>query len=281
MSAFEKFINPDNKRVTAWEAVEVLAEIRLFFAFSHALKGFGVTYDKAIEIIKDNSKTDSVRLQNKRTVLRAALDNLTEFAVAAEYQFIDEVQGYAQEELDIDEDWLEEDLDIDLDELSDEDKQEIFAILKRYNYQYATVENGDIAHSMIVAATLLGYGADDTLTYTTQGDERVRPWHAQYEGFTAPKRLFPQWLVPPIEHACRCYLVDGGNGKLSDVSSMADVKAQVEIPSPPADFDLTFKESVAFGGRIFSDAHSYFQMEESHRNKVNEIANKLKRKMLQ
>ena len=102
------------------------------------------------------------------------------------------------------------------------------------------------------------------------GDERVRPWHLQYEGYSAPRSQFPSWLIPPIEHQCRCFLVEDTKSTL-----MADVQA-ARKPQMPDWFDRTFKESVVNGGRIFSDEHSYFQIDKRHVKRLGEISDRIK-----
>ena len=130
---------------------------------------------------------------------------------------------------------------------------------------------------MMIADALVVIPADTSLMYMTQGDERVRPWHLQYEGFTAPKSRFPAWLIPPIEHQCRCYLVevDGVDFKLGNVQNKA-----MQIPEMPDWFNLTFKESVALGGKIFSEYHPYFQIEEDKVETVRDIADRIKKKYI-
>ena len=46
-------------------------------------------------------------------------------------------------------------------------------------------------------------------------------------------------------------------------------------------FNRTFKESVALGGRIFSDEHPYFQVDERHVGRLNAIAKRIKAKYLE
>ncbi len=107
------------------------------------------------------------------------------------------------------------------------------------------------------------------------GDERVRPWHMQYEGYTAPKELFPDWLIPPIEHRCRCFLVPASDG----IGSIENVNNRIiDIPEMPDWFNRTFKESVCKGGRIFSDEHPYFQVDGSNVERLGEIAQRIKLK---
>ena len=184
----------------------------------------------------------------------AAFDNLIDFAVSEEYQmFID----------------VAESLDEDDDSGEDED-EEILQIFKTYNHRYSKIENSDIEYAMLVAASLVSVKKNTVLTFMTQGDERVRPWHRQYEGYSAPKSSFPHWLVPPIEHMCRCYLVE------DDVYDLVKADTTSRELQMPDWFNPTFKESVAFGGRIFSDEHPYFQINPQHLEALHEIANNIK-----
>ena len=128
----------------------------------------------------------------------------------------------------------------------------------------------DIEYAMIVAVFLSSLKDDTILTYMTMGDERVRPWHLQYEGYSAPRSQFPSWLIPPIEHQCRCFLVEDTKSTL-----VADIQA-AKKPQMPDWFDRTFKESVANGGRIFSDEHSYFQIDKKHVKRLGEISDRIK-----
>lgn len=233
--------------------------VRADYAVRHAFEGFGISYDDALELLKKaEDLTDEERVQ--RNILIAAVDNLVDFSVAEEYQMADEVAEYTDEIEEVDED------SEDYDELMDI----LAGICNKYNDRYAYVENMDIEYAMIMAAYLSSLKDDTTLMYMTMGDERVRPWHLQYEGFTAPRSQFPAWLIPPIEHQCRCYLVEDSRS-----STMSKVVAQKE-PEMPEWFDRTFKESVANGGRIFSDEHSYFQIDEEYIDKLGEIASRIK-----
>ena len=56
------------------------------------------------------------------------------------------------------------------------------------------------------------------------------------------------------------------------------LNANVKIPTMPDWFNRTFKESVALGGRIFSDEHPYFQVEEQFDERLHEIAQRIKDK---
>ncbi|WP_418915407.1 hypothetical protein [Alistipes indistinctus] len=80
--------------------------------------------------------------------------------------------------------------------------------------------------------------------------ERVRPWHEALEGVSYPKREFPSELIPPIEYACRCYLVADGFGSV--VGALPESKPSFAVHP-------VFRESLCTGGRIFSGEHPYFQ----------------------
>lgn len=245
------------------EIFEELCELRAAFAFRHACNGFSIDYEDAIELLRN---TDDLTEDQKkqRDIIVAAFDNIVDFATAEEYQLISEF-----EELDADdEDGDEEDLD------DEEQEEAILALCAKYNQRYATVENHDIEYAMIVAAELASLSEESYLMYMTMGDERVRPWHLQYEGFTAPKSQFPAWLIPPIEHNCRCYLLPDGKPS----AHLKDIMATKAMLEPPFWLNKTFKESVALGGRIFSEEHPYFKVEEQHKDRLLEIAQKIKNK---
>lgn len=243
-----------------WESLEELMKARADFAVRHAFDGFGISYDDAFQLLKNaDDLSDEQRVQ--RDILVAAVDNLVDFAVAEEYHLAEEVLEY---------DELEE-LEEDSEEYADL-LEILFGICHKYNNRYAYVENMDIEYAMIVAAFLSSLKDDTILTYMTMGDERVRPWHLQYEGYSAPRSQFPSWLIPPIEHQCRCFLVEDTKSTL-----VADIQA-AKKPQMPDWFDRTFKESVANGGRIFSDEHSYFQIDKKHVKRLGEISDRIKAK---
>lgn len=246
LAIFKRLMAKRNDNEAWLESVGELMALRADFAIRHACDGFDMTYEEAIELLNqtgDLSKLDTA----KRAILIAAIDNLVDFSVAEEYQMLSDLS----------------------DEDGDEYEYENLEIFKTYNHRYARVENADIEYAMIVAAMLASVGERTILTYVTQGDERVRPWHLQYEGYSAPKSSFPHWLIPPIEHMCRCYLVED-----SVYGSVQAAKTK-ELNMPDW-FNPTFKESVAFGGRIFSDEHPYFQIAPENYDKLKEIATKIK-----
>lgn len=234
----------------------------------HALKGIGLSYARALELMNSPEEELSEYERNLRTSLLAAFDNLADFAVVEEYQMADELP-----------DWNDEFADYD-DVEEDEEYDEFAKIFAKYNNRYARVENLDVMYAMIIAARFAKIHNSTILIYTTQGDERVRPWHADWEGFEAPKESFPEWLIPPIEVACRCYLVeDTANGNIFD-KAPSDVRASVAQPQMPFWFNRTYKESVAKGGRIFSDEHPYFQVDAINIERLREISERIKQKLM-
>ena len=269
---FERFLEATlSEDLDEWEVLEELMSLRAEFSINHAIRGFGMDWEKALELVRGYEGELSDADKERRTILVAAIDNLVDFAVMAEYQMVLELS-----ELDFDFD--DEDFDEpDEDEYDEDEIEAMIEVFYRYNFKYANVENLDIQYAMIVAGGLAGLLPATELIFMTQGDERVRPWHLQYEGFSAPKMLFPRWLVPPIEHQCRCYLEEFDiTGQIKNISAKS--KYEIEMPQW---FNPTFKESVAFGGRIFSGEHPYFQCEEKHKRKLQKITGRIKSKYLQ
>ena len=158
--------------------VEKLYELsaqRAEYIILHSLDGFDITKDEAIQLLKarnDNTLTQYDRDRVDRLV--AAVDNLIEFAVAEEYQLWRKSIEMADEE----------------DEYSDIDPdsklfQDLINECKRYNKTYALVEDEDARYSMAMAAWWISVARNEYLIYMTQGDDRVRPWHAALEARVA------------------------------------------------------------------------------------------------
>lgn len=261
LSVFERFLDETDGDGDQWELIEQLSGIRSDFMLHRAFAAYGMDFDKALEIVRSQEKDLTERERADRDVLVAAIDNLIDFSTAAEYHAVND----SLEEMD---DMPDEEGEESGDD-RDDDRDAILEVFAMYNSRYADVEDLDAAYAMAVASTIVRSNADG-LMYMTQGDERVRPWHLQYEGFTATKENFPAWLIPPIEHACRCYLVD------ADVTASIPVQASVTVPEIPSWFNPTFKESVALGGRIFSDEHPYFEIRRRDRRRLRGIAGRIK-----
>lgn len=242
-----------------WESLEELMEARANIAIKHALDGFGITLEEAAKLIEKRDDLTDEQLVNRNIVI-AAIDNLIDFSVAAEYQMahdLPDIEEYDDEE--------------DLEEIDEDELEMMLAVFAKYNKHYANIENLDVEYAMIIAAFYSKIANDSILTYYTQGDHRVRPWHRQYEGFSAPKSRFPAWLIPPIEYNCRCFLVEEHVSAIGQIQNSA-------TPKMPDWFNPVFKESVAQGGKIFSDEHPYFQVDKKHVKTLTDIALRIKDK---
>lgn len=260
LSILQKYIE-DFENLDEWDLIEELANQRADSMIFHALDGFGMSVEEAIDIINEHNGTDEQRIE-VRNIITAAIDNIADFASAQEYQVMRQIDSILPYRLE------------DIDELEPEELEELLAAFETYNKRYANVENLDVWYAMNVARQWVLIAANTMLMYMTQGDERVRPWHLVWEGYTAPKSMFPQWLIPPIEYQCRCYLVEVGT---FDKAKLSDVNAEiVKVPQMPDNFNRVFKESVCVGGRIFSDEHPYFQVESEDFNRLSMIADNIK-----
>ncbi len=210
------------------DIIEDIVTLRASFLIDRALRGLRMDFEQALNILQNHNDFVSERERQQRDVLVAAIDNLIGFAAAEEYAMLDELPENLDEECLLDYE----------------------AVCERYNLVYAETENDQVLFAAAMAAWWITVDASTIVTYMTQGDERVRPWHLSLEGISYRKSEFPPELIPPIEWGCRCYLVAEG---------FASVRAMMATPRHKAMVDPVFRESLATGGRIFSEAHGYFQ----------------------
>lgn len=239
--------------VAQWEILEELMALRADFAIHRAVEGFGMDWEKALELLRNFNSDLPQRERDERDILVAAIDNLVDFAVAEEFQMADDLP----DEIDVDDPDCVEDCE---------------EVCYRYNFVYANGENRDIEFALGVAAVWLGIGYRTEVMFMTQGDERVRSLHLALEGTSYPKSEFPSALIPPIDHGCRCFLITE-DFRLSGVRNFAGVENRVDfmdIVNP------VFAESVATGGRIFSEAHPYFTIDKRHLKRLRGIAERIK-----
>lgn len=251
----------------AKEALYALSELRTEIAFDYLLDGLGIDYEEAVQLIKSGND-DNITQQDKdmRDRLSAGLINLINFSVCEEYQLYDDVVELMDEfELEFD--------DIDFD--SDEYKM-LIGLCETYNDKYSSVENGDIYYAGAIAAAWMRMGAKDWLVYWTQNDERVRPWHMALQGYAAPKDEFPEWMIPPIEWNCRCYLNTFEQGEAK--ADFHNIKGSAKEIKKPKQIDDVFSESLAKCGRIFGPSHSYFQVKEKDKGMLQGFVERLKEK---
>lgn len=224
-----------------------LARVRAKIAITHAFDGFGMEYDEAIELIKQTDGLSELDEKKKKRLV-AAVDNLIEFCVCAEYQLMCDIYEEVPEF-----DFDNEKYDID----GDNENDPLILLCKKYNKTYLGVENTDISYAMEIALAWVVAEKHQTLTYMTQNDDRVRPWHFALQGFTASKDDFPSWMIPPIEWGCRCFLVNSEGDSIINSLNVKNIEAKYEKPKQ---IDDVFCESVAKCGRIFGKTHRYFQV---------------------
>lgn len=260
-----------------WCELEAMMEERATHLIHHAIDGLEISYDKAIQILESDPRELSDYELNLRTSIFAAIDNLVDFAVAEEYRMASKLPDWGESLYDDEED--DDDNGDYHEEIEETEDEEMLApyikVNKLYNNTYARVEDLDVKYAMIIAASYALFRSGTVLIYMTQGDHRVRPWHAALEGYSAPKELFPDWMIPPIEAACRCYLEEDWESNI-----FSKVKNSLPSPQMPFWFDRTYKESVAKGGRIFSDEHPYFQMDAINLDRLRDIANRIKKSIM-
>ena len=210
------------------EIIEDIIALRCSFLVDRALRGLRIDFEEALNILRNHNSFTTERERQQHEILVAAIDNIVDFAAAEEIAMLEELPE-------------------EIDEAGIGDYE---AICERYNYTYAETENEQVYFAAKMAAWWMTVNEESVITYMTQADERVRPWHLSLEGISYRKSEFPPELIPPIEWGCRCYLVANG---------FASVRASLSIDRWKSKVDPVFRESLAVSGRIFSDAHRYFK----------------------
>lgn len=253
LAAFMALILSISRDSEVEAALYELMRLRSEIAVSYLLKGLGISRDDALMLIKnidDNSLTRfDIELRDR---LVAGIRNLVDFSVAAEYQ------AYLS---------IPERIDMDDQEMLSEYEE----LSNRYHLTYAGVEHGDVEYAASVALKwITAYSAGTTLMYLTMNDDRVRPWHRALEGFSAPRDMFPAWMIPPIEWGCRCYLVDVSGDVVEN-----RLKVSAKAPAKPLQIDNVFSESLAKCGRIFGKSHPYFRVRKEHAAKLMEYSERI------
>lgn len=246
-AAFIRMVVDAETDAESLEILEDIISLRASFLIGRALQGLRIDLDRALDILWNYNAFTTERERQQSAILVAAIDNLVDFAVAEEFAMMQELPG-----------------ELDYSEL-----EEYESVCGQYNLTYAREENSTVLFAAEMAAWWLVVDTGTVITFMTQGDERVRPWHESWEGVSYPKREFPVELIPPIEWGCRCFLIADGFG------SVYGALPSKENGRKPA-VNPIFSESLAAGGRIFTDAHPYFQRRIP--DKVREIGKHIKQK---
>lgn len=231
---------------------------RALNAINYAFAGYGLTFDAAIDIIKEKDISKLTQEQMKdRQLLIKAVDNLIDFSIAEEYQTLSEMKKNAKDS-----------------DNSDEFRDLAIATFSKFNKQYSFIENGDILFAMGVAKEWQSFEENEIIEYRTQGDERVRASHEALDGLRYRKSEFPEALVPPIAHACRCYLWNTGSTDGRKLTNVHDLDEKLSLAVDP-----TFMNNVGESGKIFSEYHSYFDVKEKHVKELAKISLKIKKEL--
>lgn len=229
---------------------------RALNALKYAFEGYGITFDKAMDIIRNEETDDlTVKQLEERDMLVGLVDNIVYFSVAEEYQALSEMRE-------------------DRETVDNPDDFMALAIptFAKFNKTYSTVENGDILFAMGIAATWMGYESNEIIEYKTQGDERVRDSHNALDGIRYRKKDFPASLVPPIAFGCRCYLVNTNSTDGRILTNKSNVDELIDAAADPA-----FKYNVGVNGMMFSEAHPYFQIDSDHFDELNFVVDDIKK----
>lgn len=252
-SFLEDFFEDPEQYVTQEEIMEERALQILNYAFA----GYGITLDEAIEKIRNTKEGILTEKQlQEREMFLNVIDNLVEFAVLEEYQMLQQLAEDADES---------------------DDYDEFFELCQgtseQFNKQYAAIENADSWYAMGVALAWGAMANNAVITYYTQGDERVRDSHRSFDGVSYLKSEFPAELIPPIDWACRCYLVESFDAGLlgHNPDNMSELMEKAVNP--------VFKKP-AIDGAIFSSAHPYYDVKESHMDDLIGMKNKIKKNLL-
>lgn len=230
------------------ESLDILEEIitlRASFLINHALTGLRIDFDRALILLNNYNNFTNDRDRQERDILAAAIENLIDFAAVEEYSMYGEIAR--------------------LNENERTTKAE--GIFDKYHLVYGIQENRDVQYSAAVAIWWLSIAEDTLVTFMTQGDERVRAWHLSQEGLTYRKSDFPPELIPPLEFGCRCFLI---------TNSASSIRGSLGTDVGSIFYNPIFRESLAKGGKIFSEEHPYFKI--TLPENIEFIKNKLKKK---
>ena len=97
LEEFRKFVYRAENSAEAWEVFEDIVALRASFLIDRVLTGLRMDFDKAFDLLKNFNSSLTDRERQERDILVAAIENLVDFAVAEEFQMINELP----EELDI------------------------------------------------------------------------------------------------------------------------------------------------------------------------------------
>ena len=250
-SFLEDFFDNPYSYITQYELMQGRALDVLNFAFS----GYGLNLEYVVNRIKEQNisylSPDEIA---ERMMILNVIDNLINFSVCEEYHALNQIRVASNS----------------YDEYGDDFEEEAEDIFEMFNYRFSTTENSDVYYAMAVASEWNRFDSLTSLTYTTQGDERVRDSHRALEGLTYLKRDFPEALIPPIDFRCRCYLVESSDN-LASRNNPDDAYDRINNAVNPI-----FSTTAAKSGRIFGMDHPYFQVQSKHYDELKNVVSVIK-----
>ncbi|MGE4284575.1 MAG: minor capsid protein [Clostridia bacterium] len=250
-SFLEDFFDNPYSYITQYELMQGRALDVLNFAFS----GYGLNLEYVVNRINDQNisylSPDEIA---ERMMILNVIDNLINFSVCEEYHALNQIRIASNS----------------YDEYGDDFEEEAEDIFEMFNYRFSTTENSDVYYAMAVASEWNRFDSLTSLTYTTQGDERVRDSHRALEGLTYLKRDFPEALIPPIDFRCRCYLVESSDN-LASRNNPDDAYDRINNAVNPI-----FATTAAKSGRIFGMDHPYFQVQSKHYDELKNVVSVIK-----
>lgn len=245
LAVFNRMIDIYENSAEKWETIEDIITLRASFLIERVIDGLSIDFDKALSLLRNHNDFTTEQERHQREILVAAIDNLIDFAASQQQQMLEDLP----------------------DELDSDHSEQYEAVFERYNLGYASQENQDVLYAASVAAWWITVQDETLVTFMTQDDDRVRDWHLSHEGLSYLKRDFPPDLIPPIEWGCRCYLITEGFNSVLGSTKSTDQKTKV---------NPVFRESLATGGKIFSEMHPYFQTKKT--KPIQAIADRIKQK---
>jgi SPP1 gp7 family putative phage head morphogenesis protein len=134
-------------------------------------------------------------------------------------------------------------------------RQDVESVHGLYNEQYLSAEYQNAIAQGQSALQWQQWRPKDILTYSTAGDDRVRPTHAELEGLTLSASS-PVWksIYPPNDWGCRCTVVPGDESKVTMSDADAGALARKVVPR-----GSLFDNNPGITGIIFKDDHPYFE----------------------
>ncbi len=121
-----------------------------------------------------------------------------------------------------------------------------------FNKNYLNTEYNTALSSAETAVEFNSFGEDEAIQVSTVGDDRVRPEHQSFDGFTALKS-HPVWrsFCPPFDYECRCRLIPG-------VLSRVDHERATTILKEST-ISKHFQRNTALDKVVFDKNHPYYK----------------------